>query len=102
MLLPSNGFLTFSSLDLQREMELGFYLVYFFFRTQNQFKGSSVELPRRKEFSDIIFVELMRLTSLVRFTSTGENVIQWCSNYRASALCYKDKVANREIIAIYV
>lgn len=42
------------------------------FHTQNQFKGSSFELPRRKEFSDIIFVKIMRLTSRVRFISTSE------------------------------
>jgi len=65
--------LTFSSLDLQREMELDFYLVYFF-HTQYQFKGSSVELPKRKEFSDIIFVKIMRLTNRVRFISTSEGV----------------------------
>lgn len=52
---------------------IGLYLVYFF-HTQNQFKGSSVELPRRKEFSDIIFVKIMRLTSRVRFISTSEAV----------------------------
>jgi len=54
-------------------MELDFYLVYFF-HTQNQFKGSGVKLPRRKEFSDIVFVKIMRLTSRVRFISTSECV----------------------------
>jgi len=73
LLLPSNGFLTFSSVDLQREMELDFYLVYFF-HTQNQFKGSSVELPRRKEFSNIMFVKIIRLTSPVRFINISEGV----------------------------
>lgn len=35
---------------------------------------SSVELPKRKAFSDIIFVKVMRLTSRVRFISTSEDV----------------------------